>query len=95
MKNLPLALCLCVVASAASAQSRPSAAAMTCVAVQRLVESSRAVVLGTGGQTYDRFVADQSQCTHDQTMVPGFGATSDNPQCMLGYRCVQESRDPF
>jgi len=88
-----LGLALCLLGTAALAQSRPTTTTMTCAAAQALVMSSHAVVLGTGGQTYDRFVSDQSRCNRDQIAEPTFAPTLDQPQCMIGFRCKEEARD--
>ena len=45
--------------SQANAQARPSTLGMSCGQAQYLVRSSGAIVLSTGGQTYDRFVASR------------------------------------
>src|SRR5215210_1173727 len=42
--------------------NRPSTTAMTCQQAAGLVYARGAIVLGTGGYTYDRFVRDQSFC---------------------------------
>src|SRR5215213_3907368 len=48
--------------TAAVAQNRPSTTAMTCRQAASLVYARGAIVLGTGGYTYDRFVRDRSFC---------------------------------
>src|SRR3954451_17348236 len=51
-----------VFTTAAVAQNRPSTTAMTCQQAASLVYARGAIVLGTGGYTYDRFVRDRSFC---------------------------------
>jgi hypothetical protein len=80
-------------ATAALAQPRPSTTAMTCSAVRALVASQGAVVLGTGPQTYDRYVAHQGFCGLDQVTDPAYERSADTPQCFVGYRCVSRFRD--
>ena len=89
----PLVLLALVAATPALAQSRPSTTTMTCAAANALVLSRHAIVLGTGRDTYDRYVSDQGQCPWGQILKPGFAPTRDNPQCMVGWRCVDDPRD--
>ncbi len=92
MKRLLLAVALCA-PGIVHAQSRPSTTAMTCEANKALVNSRQAVVLGTGRDLYERFVSTQAQCEPGQTTEPAFAPASDNPQCMVGWRCKEVSRD--
>jgi hypothetical protein len=73
--------------SQASAQGRPSTLNMSCGQAQSLVRSTGAILLSTGGHTYDRFVASQTFCTPDEELVPTWAPTRNTPQCMVGYRC--------
>jgi hypothetical protein len=93
MLKIPLVLALCISATAALAQTRPASTAMNCGQAARLISSRGAVVLGTGGYTYDRFVADRSFCQATEITVSAFVPTRDNPQCFVGYRCKEPSRD--
>ncbi len=76
---------------AASAQSRPSTVNMSCAQAQGTVRSAGAVVLGTGGGSYDRFVANGGFCTYQEIAVPTWGSTRDTGQCMIGYVCESVS----
>ncbi len=91
MKSIAIALVMLVSPAAAFAQSRPSTTTMSCAAANALVLSRHAIVLGTGRDLYDRYVSDQGQCMVDQTVVPAFAPTIDNPQCFVGSRCVTVS----
>ena len=84
---------LALVATPALAQSRPSTTAMSCAAANALVMSSHAIVLSTGRDTFERFVSDRGQCQWGQDDVPAFAPTANNPQCMVGWRCVDLSKD--
>jgi hypothetical protein len=80
----------------AQAQPRPSTTTMTCAEATRLVSSRGAILLGTGGQTYDRFVADRSFCEITEYVRRGLAPTRDVPQCLIGYRCYEPgSGDSF
>ncbi len=73
--------------SDANAQRRPSTLNMTCAQAQALVRSSGAIVLSTGGHTYDRFVVSRQFCTPEEELVATWAPTRDMQQCMVGYRC--------
>jgi len=81
-------------ASGLAAQPRPSTVAMRCAQAAGLVAARGAIVLGTGGFTYDRFVVDQSFCEITQTTEPAWVPAADTPQCFVGYRCKEPSREP-
>jgi hypothetical protein len=94
MKKIVLAGALVALSTAAFAQGRPSTTAMTCSAAHSLIEQRGALVIGTGGDTYDRLVRDMSFCEHGQKTKPRFAPTRDNPQCYVGDYCFDESLDP-
>jgi hypothetical protein len=87
--TLALALASSLVAAQALAQPRPQSTAMTCRQAAGFVFSRGAVVLGTGGHTYDRYVRDRSFCAITEATKPGFAPTLDDPQCFVGYRCFE------
>jgi hypothetical protein len=80
---------VCVVAAAtpASAQSRPDSLTMTCSAAQALVRERGAVVIGTGPNVFDRYVADRRFCMPTQVTQNAFIATRDNRNCLVGGIC--------
>ncbi|GLS43428.1 hypothetical protein GCM10007884_14130 [Methylobacterium brachythecii] len=84
------ALMLAVLASAASA--RPSTTQMTCAQARDVVLRQGGVVLGTGGQTYDRFVRDRSFCEPTEIGRRAFVPARDTPQCFVGYTCYEPGR---
>ena len=61
IQTLAFALALSLPAATALAQ-RPQSPAMTCRQAAGLVFARGAVVLGTGGHTYDRYVRDRGFC---------------------------------
>ena len=73
----------------AFAQGRPSSVAMTCAETGRLICASGAVVLGTGGQTFDRYVRDRSFCEVTEIAKRAFAPTRDDPTCFVGYTCYE------
>ena len=90
-KALSLGLAGACIVTSVAAQPRPSSVAMTCPQAAGLVASHGAVVLGTGGYTYDRFVAHGGFCLRSEVTEPAWVPTRDTPQCFVGYRC----RDPY
>ena len=90
IRTLAFALALSLPAATALAQ-RPQSPAMTCRQAAGLVFARGAVVLGTGGHTYDRYVRDRGFCEVTELTKPGYAPTLDNPQCLVGYRCFEPS----
>ena len=88
---LTLSLAASLAAAGALAQGRPQSTAMTCRQAAGLVFSRGAVVLGTGGHTYDRYVRDRSFCEITEVTKPGLAPTRDDSQCFVGYRCFEPS----
>ncbi len=88
MKAILVAAALVACATAANAQGRPSSTQMTCRSVHALVSQRGAIVLGTGGDTYDRFVASEFSCATGLFARPAFVPTRDDPQCNIGFYCT-------
>jgi opacity protein-like surface antigen len=84
-----LALAACLVAASAAAQPRPSSVTITCPQAAGLIAARGAVVLGTGGYTYDRFVQHRGFCLSTEATEPAWVPTRDTPQCFVGYRCKE------
>lgn len=81
--------------SAALAQSRPSTVNMSCAQAQATVKSAGAIVLGTGGFSYDRFVRNDGMCARDEMGVPTWAPTRDVALCVVGFVCESRAgRDP-
>ena len=87
MKPIALSTLLLLAAVPALAQPRPSTPDRLCIANRQSVAASGAIVLGTGGHTYDRFVRDRSFCEHGDYLEPAFVPSRDTAQCFVGYRC--------
>lgn len=92
MKALVLTLALLLNTGLATAQTRPSTVSRPCAASQRDVQVNGAIVLGTGGYTYDRFVRNRSFCEFDEDQEPAFVPSRDTQACFVGYRCKSRSR---
>jgi hypothetical protein len=98
MKRLLASMAMIAMASltlsyTAHAQRRPDTTTMTCAAARGLVQSLGAVVMGTGGQTYDRLVRHRGFCTPSEITEVVFAPTKDNPACYVGDRCVERLND--
>ena len=91
MKTVLAGIALLATVTSAVAQPRPSTLAMSCGQAESLVASAGGIVLGTGGFTYDRFVAHRGFCLRTESDEPAWVPTADTPQCFVGYRC----RDPY
>ena len=91
MKRFTLSLMLMLVAGPALAQPRPSTTDMTCAASRQSVAANGAMVLGTGGHTFDRFVRDRGFCQHGDFLEPAWVPSRDTAQCFVGYRCKVDS----
>jgi hypothetical protein len=90
--RLALALTLAALATPALAQ-RPDASRMTCEQAATLVQRQGAIVMGLGGDTYDRVVRDDSFCYLGQYTRPLFAPTLNNRACLVGWYC--KDRDPY
>lgn len=93
MAKFAIALALSLVASGVHAQTRPSTVNMTCGASRQLVFSRGAIVLGTGGMTYDRFVRDRNFCDLTEYAQAAYVPSLETPVCFVGYRCRQGPRE--
>ena len=83
MKGFVVAVALLGAATSALAQPRPSTLAMSCGQAAALVASAGGIVLGTGGYTYDRYVADARFCLNGQATRRQIVPTIDTPYCPL------------
>jgi len=95
MSRILAALFLMVLPTALIGQPRPSSTTMPCSASRQLVFSHGALVLGTGGFSYDRFVRDRTFCEFNEYIAPSWVPSLDNPQCFVGYRCKPGPKDWF
>jgi hypothetical protein len=89
MKRVLLAVVVSLQVATAVAQPRPSTVAMSCRQAAGLVAAQGAIVLGTSGYTYDRFVTDPWFCLRTEVTEPAWVPAGDTPQCFVGYRCKE------
>ena len=76
----------------ALAQGLPSTLSMSCASARALVTNQGAIVLSTGGRTYDRFVSTPGLCDLGLYGVAAFVPTADNEQCYIGFYCSPQTR---
>ncbi len=93
MKRIAVVVLTMLAAEAALAQSRPSTVNRPCAVNRQSVAANGAIVLGTGGFTYDRFVRNRSFCQFDEFVEPAWVRARDTASCFIGYRCKSDS--PF
>ncbi len=72
----------------ASAQRRPDTLTMTCQQVGDLVRARGAIILGTGPNVFDRYVADGRFCSINEVAAPSPLRTRDSASCRSASRCV-------
>jgi hypothetical protein len=95
MKLLVLsAMISACLAGTGSAQGRPDTLQMSCGMAAHIVSRSGAVVLGTGPNIYDRYVASKAFCERDEELNPRWLVTRDVPQCFIGYVCQRNYGGP-
>jgi hypothetical protein len=87
MTRVLIAILALGLAGTAFAQGRPQSPERSCAANRQSVLANGAIVLGTGGYTYDRFVRDRGFCQFDEYADPAWVPARDTPQCFVGYRC--------
>lgn len=95
MTRFAVALWAALAATSVSAQQRPSTPMLSCAQARGIVAQQGAAVLGTGGYTFDRFVSSRRFCEVTEVTRTTFVPTRDNPQCFVGYRCIEPSPDDW
>lgn len=86
-----IAIAVLAVLPATLALARPDSRTMSCDEAAGLVRSEGAIVLSTGANTYDRFVANASRCFPGEVAVKAYVPTRDASKCAVGSLC----REPF
>lgn len=76
------------------AHARPDTLSLPCATAANIVKSAGAIVLGTGPDIYDRYVATKAFCQRDEEMIPRWIAARDTPACFIGYVCERRYGDP-
>ena len=71
------------------ADARPSTTTMSCGQAAATVAKAGAIVLTTGPNTYERFVASNAQCLPGEITEAAQAPTTDSEDCTVGYVCKQ------
>jgi hypothetical protein len=87
MSRLVLFVLVTALATISIAGARENTANMSCDEAAATVARAGAIVLSTGVNTYDRFVADISHCMPRQTTEPALAPTLDSRFCQVGFIC--------
>ncbi len=75
-----------------SAQARPDTRTMTCEQAKARVKAQGGLVMTTGQNTYQRFVATHQFCFSPTDVTqPAFAPTRDNARCDIGFTCRDRS----
>ncbi|MGE7152818.1 hypothetical protein ACQKJ1_03650 [Methylorubrum rhodesianum] len=86
-----VAAAVLIAGTGAALAQRPATTNMTCAQARAVIHREGAAVLGTGGQTYDRFVRDRSFCEATEIGRRAFVPTRDTPGCFIGFTCYEPS----
>ncbi|GJE76228.1 hypothetical protein [Methylorubrum suomiense] len=91
--RLALAVTLLAAGLSPATAQRLSTVDMSCAQARNVVLRQGAAVLGTGGQTYDRFVRDRNFCEPTEIGRRAFVPARDTPACFVGFTCYEPSRN--
>ncbi|GAB6842741.1 putative DNA-binding transcriptional regulator AlpA [Methylorubrum rhodinum] len=91
--RLALATALLAAGLTQAVAQRLSTVDLTCAQARNVVLRQGAAVLGTGGQTYDRFVRDRNFCEPTEIGRRAFVPARDTPACFVGFTCYEPSRN--
>ncbi|AWN38107.1 hypothetical protein [Methylobacterium radiodurans] len=96
MRRLVLTTCLLpLLAGPGAAQERLLAPALSCQALKTAVARGRDVVVASSETAYDIVHAEGGAClnVNGETSEPVYVPTTDEPNCLAGWRCMQRSSD--
>ena len=92
MKKLATALSVLAISAIAygapaSAAERVSSLDLSGAQVKQLVQEQGSVILSTGTDLFDRYVANGSYCSMGEEAVPAYVPTADSSSDFVGYTC--------
>ena len=98
MKKLALALsalAVTIVASGAQANTvdHIDTHTMSTTQLRELIQDRGAVILTTGPELFDRYVANDSQCSIGEKIKRAYVPTADSSSAFVGYACVNDFSD--
>lgn len=80
-------------ATTAVAQDLPNSLTMSCAAASQLVRDKGEVVIASGPNVFQRFIAEPGACFAEQVAQPAWIPTADQSQCLVGYHCQERIGD--
>lgn len=89
MRAIIASLLLLTTVGPVFAQGQVNPAGMSCAEATALLKERGAVVFDTGPGEFSRFVLDQGSCEPNQVTEPAWLRTADQPQCLVGQRCIE------
>ena len=92
MQGLAAAFLTALLASTSGSDARPSTTTMSCGQAAATVAKAGAIVLTTGANTYERFVATSAKCLQGEFTEPATAPTTDSESCPVGYVCKQRQQ---
>jgi hypothetical protein len=90
MFRLVLSVLVVTLVTTSIAEARLNTANMSCDEANATVARAGSIVLSTGANTYDRFVATNLFCMSGETTEPGLAPTLDTRMCRIGYVCQRQ-----
>ena len=69
------------------AEARVNITGQSCSQAKNIVQSKGRIVLTTGRNTYDLYVANQSYCATGDVAMRGYVRTRTKKSCFVGYTC--------
>jgi hypothetical protein len=92
MAKMVSSILVATLAASSLAEARPSTTTMSCGQAAATVAKAGAIVLTTGPNTYERFVASNAQCLPGEITEAAQAPTTDSPSCTVGYVCKQREQ---
>lgn len=83
---------LAILAGTSLCDARPSTTTMSCGQAAATVAKAGAIVLTTGPNTYERFVASNAECLPGEFTEAARAPTADSEDCTVGYVCKQREQ---
>lgn len=86
-----LAIAAVAFGNAASAAPHANSLDMSATEVQQLIQNEGSVILHTGADTFNRYVADGSNCLVGERTQNAFVPTADSSSAFVGYTCEENA----
>ncbi|WP_119308241.1 hypothetical protein [Cohaesibacter haloalkalitolerans] len=95
MRKLTTALSVLAISAfafgaSASASQRVDSHSLTDVQAKQLVQENGSVLLSTGPDLYDRYVANGAYCFFGEQPEPAYVPTANSSSAFVGYTCAPD-----